>query len=102
MDFEERLKLFLKKAQEIVDADRVTCGIRLVEAPRKSKKYIKIISTEGLAGVAISAWCFIDRTNGNILKSNSFSAPHPTPRGSIYADDCGASAINTYGAKYLK
>lgn len=46
---------------------------------------------------------FVELDTGNILKSATFKAPAKNGvRGTIYADDFGASAITHYGAKYLR
>jgi len=42
----------------------------------KGRKYTKIIVDKCIHS-------FIDNTNGNILKPNSYIAPHKTPRGNV-------------------
>jgi hypothetical protein len=50
-----------------------------------------------------SSHCFIDTTNGNILKASSWKKPETkNPRGSIFDADGGESAITPYGTKYLR
>lgn len=49
-----------------------------------------------------SAYCFVDYATGNILKTDGWSRPAKHPRGSIYAEDNGASAVGPYGANYLR
>ena len=46
----------------------------------KGRKYTKIIVDRGIHS-------FIDNTNGNILKPNSYIAPHKTPRGNIMTEE---------------
>ena len=46
----------------------------------KGRKYTKIIIENGVHS-------FIDNTNGNILKPNSYRAPHKTPRGNIMTEE---------------
>jgi hypothetical protein len=46
----------------------------------KGRKYTKIIVDRGIHS-------FIDNTNGNILKPNSYRAPHKTPRGNIMTEE---------------
>ena len=46
----------------------------------KGRKYTKII-------IENAVHSFIDNTNGNILKPNSYRAPHKTPRGNIMTDE---------------
>ena len=46
----------------------------------KGRKYTKII-------IENAVHSFIDNTNGNILKPNSYRAPHKTPRGNIMTEE---------------
>jgi|APSaa5957512493_1039668.scaffolds.fasta_scaffold13789_1 hypothetical protein len=58
------------------------------------RKYAKIVNGS-------SVYCFVDRTNGNILKSASWKAPAKGARGNIYADD-PLKGLGPYGAAYLR
>jgi hypothetical protein len=49
-----------------------------------------------------SAHCFIDRTNGDVLKTASWKSPAKTARGNIFNDDNGLDCMSEYGAAYLK
>lgn len=63
---------------------------------RVGQRYAKV-----LAGKNVHT--FIDMTNGDILKAATWKAPAKNGvRGNIFADDLGASAINHYGALYLR
>jgi hypothetical protein len=46
------------------------------------KKYVRIIYSSDPS--SRSAWGFIDTTNGNILKADSWKRPAPQPRGNVY------------------
>jgi len=59
------------------------------------KRYIKVIRGG-------SAHCFVDRTNGDVLKAASWSAPAKHARGNIWKDDNGLGCIGEYGASYLR
>lgn len=61
----------------------------------EGKKFVKIVSGG-------SAYCFVDKTNGDVLKAASWSKPAPHARGNIFNKDNGAGAINIYGANYLR
>lgn len=52
--------------------------------------------------VVTSAFCFIDRTNGNILKSASFKAPAKGARGNIRDPHYWLKSVTPYGAAYLR
>lgn len=58
-------------------------------------RYIKIIR-DG------SAHCFVDRTNGDVLKAASWNAPAKHARGNINHYDFGLGCMGMYGAAYLR
>jgi hypothetical protein len=61
------------------------------------RRYAKVVVTdEGNRSV----YCFVDTTTGDILKAANWKAPAKGVRGSIYAEDHGASAVTAYGAVY--
>jgi hypothetical protein len=73
------------------------------------KKYAKIIATHADMTTGApnpssgrSVHSFIDKTNGNVLKANSWKAPHPTPRGNLGDGNYGLSASGVHGANYLR
>ena len=47
-----------------------------------------------------SAWAFIDRTTGDVLKASSFKTPAKGSRGNIFNPDNGMSRIGPYGPAY--
>lgn len=59
------------------------------------QKYAKVVSGSFV-------FCFIDLSNGDILKSATWNKPAKHARGNIFSEDNGASAINKYGANYLR
>jgi hypothetical protein len=46
------------------------------------------------------AYCFIDKTTGDVLKAASWKAPAKGVRSNIFAADFGASGVTKYGAVY--
>ena len=58
----------------------------------KGRKYTKIIIENGVHS-------FIDNTNGNILKPNSYRAPHKTPRGNIMTKE---NQLQSFGSNNPK
>lgn len=73
----------------------------------RGKKYIRIVRKERKNGENIqhsgSSAAFIDMTNGDVLKCDSYKKPAKHPRGNIYSDRSGMEAIDS-GAfvRYLK
>lgn len=73
------------------------------------QKYIRIIcndvkpgATEVPEGASRRVHCFIDRTNGDVLKAASWKAPAKRARGNIFNPDHGMNALTPYGAAYLR
>ena len=63
----------------------------------RGKKYIRIIST---SYGSRSAFCFIEKSTGNVLKPAGWNGPAPQPRGNIY--QIGKEGVGRWGALYLK
>lgn len=68
---------------------------------KAGRRYIKIIKNRGGSG-GRSVYCFVDKTNGDILKAASWKAPAKHARGNIFDEDWGASSVNEHGANYLR
>ena len=49
-----------------------------------------------------SAWAFIDRRNGDVLKPASWKKPAKHARGNIFDADGGMKLIGPYGPAYLR
>lgn len=49
-----------------------------------------------------SAWAFIDRTTGDVLKPASFKAPAKGARGNIFDQWNGLARVTAYGPQYVK
>jgi hypothetical protein len=52
-------------------------------------------------GIRRKIWCFVDVTNGNVLKPESFKKPAKHARGNIFDTSGGLSRIGPYGPAYL-
>jgi hypothetical protein len=63
------------------------------------KRYARIVKDDGNQR---SVHCFVDLTNGDVLKAAGWKAPAKHARGSVLAEDYGISAVSVYGAHYLK
>lgn len=97
MNFEQALNEWLGRAQGIVDMGRIDKTCRL-SIDTKGKKYIRII--DKVAGQTYgSAFCFIDKATGDVLKASSWNTPAKHTRGNIYK--VGNEGVGPYGAHYL-
>ena len=49
-----------------------------------------------------SAYCFVEKSTGNILKADGWKRPAKGARGNIHTAQHGAEFINWHGAAYLR
>jgi len=49
-----------------------------------------------------SAWAFIDRSNGDVLKPANWKAPAKGARGNIFDESNGLKTMGPYGPAYLR
>ena len=64
----------------------------------KGRKYARIVVDNG---VQKHVHCFIDMTNGNVLKAAGWKAPAKHARGNIFNDDAGMNGVTVHGARYM-
>ena len=67
----------------------------------QGNRYIKIVQ-QAIDSTGRSAWAFIDRTNGDILKPASWAAPAKHARGNLFDEHKGMAHISAYGPVYLR
>jgi hypothetical protein len=100
---------FLAGCQALVDANSATFSeLSKIQRERlvltEGGRYIKIVrETLHLPTGTVnsrSAHCFIDRTNGDVLKTASWAAPAKGARGNIADDKNGLGRMGCYGAGY--
>lgn len=94
---------FLKAAQDKVNeryasyAPRQSAALSAEDGP----KYTRIVITGNHGGR--SAFCFIEKSTGNVLKASGWKTPEKrSPRSNIHNSDFGASGITGYGAVCLR
>jgi hypothetical protein len=107
--FQEALNRFVARLNEMVENYRVENKFTFAKAFGVTidggNKYIRISSTETddqdkvkIKGVH----CFIDTTNGNILKANTYKAAClKNPRGNIFKENC-LEGVTVHGVVYLR
>ena len=61
-------------------------------------KYIRVVKTND--SCSRSVHCFIDKTNGDVLKAATWKAPAKHARGNIYTPE--NYGVSEYGANYLR
>ena len=65
------------------------------------KRYAKIIRASE-DGHSTSVHCFVDMTNGDVLKAAGWSAPAKHARGNIFDEHDGLGRMGEYGPAYLR
>lgn len=103
-EFDKALASFLKGCQKRIDDEfkmhypnLKPNKLEMKEGPR----FVKIIS-KVQSGSGTSAWAFIDKTTGDVLKPASWRAPAKHTRGNIFDQDNGLRSVGPYGPAYLK
>ena len=103
-NFDQALKAFLKGAQQIID-DHYKRDLPNLKpsilVTTSGKKYVKVIS-KAQSGSGTSAWAFIDKATGDVLKPATWARPAKHARGNIYDQDHGTRTISPYGPAYLR
>lgn len=99
-DFNTAFVKFLMGAQAIVDKnlEKFEYHLPVELVAEKGRKFIRIVSKDAAQR---SAYCFIDMTNGNVLKAAGWKGPAKHARGNIFNDDSGVGAVGPYGANYM-
>lgn len=59
------------------------------------KRFMKVVRDS-------SVHCFVDKTNGDVLKAAGWNAPAKHARGNIFDESNGLSKMGEYGPAYLK
>ena len=97
IDFAGALRLFVLGAQDKIDKHYAKDFPSLTPAKLTvavGKRYVKMI-------LKSSVYCFVDKTNGDVLKAASWNAPAKHARGNIFNDDNGLGGVTVYGGRYL-
>ena len=101
-DFDTAFKLFLEGAQAKVNAYLQSSGFdwKAYLGYTDGPKYIRVYKSDHGQR---SLYCFIDKSNGNVLKGKGWKAPErKNPRSNIYDADSGMSGVTHHGTTYLR
>ena len=66
----------------------------------RNPRYWRVVITRH--GDQRSVYCFIDPSNGDVLKSDGWKRPAKHARGNLFDDSNGLANMNSYGAAYLR
>ena len=65
------------------------------------KRYLRVVRSDSLTA-GRSVHCFVDLTNGDVLKAASWKAPAKHARGNIFDEHNGLGSMGEYGPAYLR
>lgn len=68
---------------------------------RPGKRYVKVVRAD-VRNESRSVHCFVDMTNGDVLKAAGWKAPAKHARGNIFDEHHGLGSMNEYGPAYLR
>lgn len=94
-NFDTQLETFMNGLTDMLNKHQNSVGTFKNIQLHKGRKYIKV-------EVGGSAFCFIDKTNGDVLKPASWSAPAKHARGNIFDNSNGLKYVGPYGPAYLR
>ncbi len=103
-DFDAMLDKFVGKAQMLISEnerrihDKVKFNTRL--EVMHGRRYVRVVKTDDFDHR--SAYCFVDKQNGNVLKADGWKRPAKHARGNIYGEDGGLGGVTPYGAAYIR
>ncbi len=77
-----------------------------LELPKLSymmgQRYARIVKKDYTASQGGSCFCFLDLTNGDVLKSASWKAPAKGARGNLSSPTGGLEGVTQYGGRYAR
>ena len=101
----EALNAFVAAAQSVIDA-HMAKNFPTLEVEKlhveMGRRYAKIVRERATDKMGRSVYCFVDLTNGDVLKAETWKKPAKHPRGNIFNPDSGATGVNPYGANYMR
>lgn len=100
--YETALNTFVAAAQGIIDTHmqkHFPSLPRPVLTCEHGRRYTRVVKSDGESSRHV--YCFVDRTNGDILKSESWKKPAKHARGNIYTTKDMSEAVGQYGAHYM-
>ncbi len=102
-EFNQAAIAWLAAAQTIVTAQYTRLYPNLkpttLEFDTPGPKYIRVIARDGSGGR--SSFAFLDRANGDVLKSENWKRPAKHARANIFRPEQG-TGTGPYGGTYLK
>ena len=103
--FDAALATFVAGAQKIVHEGRFTGPEYSLFVDPRGTRYKRIVIQRPVNSGVIpdrSVYCFVDTTNGDVLKADGWKKPAKHARGNIFNADNGLGGVNWFGGVYLR
>lgn len=102
-NFDRALQNFVDYCQMLVDEANAKMSTgsyqhRATISTEPGRRYVRLVRTNESGGRSVH--CFVDKTNGNVLKAAGWKAPAKHARGNIFGKFEGS--MSEYGAVYLR
>jgi hypothetical protein len=89
--YDDRLAAFVS---HILAIQSFPCPAVTVHSGRKFDRVV-------LSNPHASAFCFVRKSDGDVMKTKNWKGPAKHPRGTIFTDDPTKYGVDEYGAVYL-
>lgn len=99
VSFEVALASFLVKLAALINEGRSPLLQSTLTVSPGGTKFVRVLKSEGTFGG--SAYCFVERETGNILKPAGFKGPAKGTRGNIYNEN-QIQGCGPYGVAHLR
>ena len=100
--YREQLIKFVTMAQSVIENHYQTMNFHTNPPTLKIESGIRYDKITRNGPAERSAFCFVDKGSGDVLKAASWMSPAKGARSNIWDDDLGRSGITAYGGRYLK
>ena len=93
---------FLFGVQKLIDDDHAAHYPnipRTVVSLEWGPRYVRVVADHSTQR---SSWGFLDRTNGDVLKAESWKKPAKHARGNLFDEAGGLARVGPFGPAYLR
>jgi hypothetical protein len=103
-NFREKFESFMEGCKAKLDASPIKGPFARQLTTEEGQRYIRVVAFYDVDGKPMhrSAWAFVDKTTGDVLKAASWKKPAKHARGNIFDEWNGLKSVGPYGPAYLR
>lgn len=102
LNVQAALANFVKLAQDLVTAQYAPpYPFKRILTVEPGRRYARIVAQDEGQPYSRTCFCFVDMTNGDVLKSESWKKPAKHARGNIFNEN-PVKGVGAYGAAYIR